>query len=483
MRIILLIFICVLFNLPFISGQSTWTQLSAGGEFSIGLDIDGKVYTWGYNGSGQLGNGNSGNENVNMPTAILDTVACTEVQAGNFHGLALARDSSLWAWGYNGYGQVDPDSQEDIISVPVKVDTSQKWVDIYAGFNISFAVDTLGDLYVWGSNVHGEAGVGSDENEIRNLTKVNEGDRFKQISPGKYFTLALSIDGHIWGWGDNSMKTLTNSYGDEVNSAVRIDTSRIYEKVAASFNGSHALDLEGNVWSWGSNEYKESGVLDAPNVIDTLMKVGDSLDQNYIFTDLTCGGIQCFASEGSENDIYTWGTNNIWNFVNGKSESDTVIASTTVPNRYTLPMASKGLDDGLTIFGGHILMFERNSDFSTYCGVGPNYVGQIGGGMDRSKIEMIQCNLGSTSTSTVNGKSSNNITIYPNPAYDKAVVDAKGEIITRSQIISMQGEVLKDNKLRSEILTMNVADLSSGIYIVRLKTDQGKNITSKLIVK
>lgn len=465
-----------------LSAQVTWAQLSAGGEFTVGLSVSGDVYTWGYNGSGQLGNGSSGNLDVKTPTKIIDTIPMKAVRAGNFHVLALARDSSLWAWGYNAYGQVLPDSIADIISTPVQVDTSHKWVKIYAGFDISFAVDTLGDIYVWGSNLYGAAGVNSTENTIRELTKLDKGKDFKQLSCGKDFVLALDYDGSVWGWGDNSMHTLTVKHDSIERAPVLIDSTERYMKVAASFNSAHALTVGGDIFSWGSNKYLESGIKDAPEILDTLRSMDEARTQDLFYTDITCGGIQCFAS--TDKLLYTWGTNNIWNFINGKSESDTaVLISSVLPGDYTMPIASKGLDDGLNIFGGHILFFRKTSDRTTYCGVGPNYVGQIGTGKDKTKIESITCGYGQVTTQSTYADAGIDILTYPNPAHNELFIDAHGLQMEHIFFINLRGELVRSKEVSSTYLRVPLQNVPRGLYIMHVRMKNGDNFNTKIIVQ
>lgn len=481
-RTILIFTFFSLFTLA-ISAQVTWVELSPGGEFTVGLADNGDVYTWGFNGSGQLGNGSYGNKDVLKPEKIMDTIPCIKVSAGNYHALALAQDSTLWAWGYNGYGQVMPSSSAIVIPTPTQIDTSHKWVDIYAGFNISYAVDTSGNLYVWGSNVHGEAGINSTEYAVREMTKVVNGDRFKQISCGKYFTIAVDYNGNIWGWGDNSMMTLTSRYDEKELAPVLIDSTRIYDKVATSFNSAHALDIKGHIFSWGSNLYRESGVKDAPEIIDTLMQVGKDAVQDYFFTDITCGGIQCFATEGASDDLYTWGTNNLWRFITGASYSDTAIIATIDPNSYQLPMASKGLDDGLNIFSGHILFFENGSDQTTYCGVGPNYVGQLGAGFDRTKVLNITCNLGRTVRNKYITLQEVGLYLYPNPARNRVYLNGKGKILSEVRIYNLQGQEILHQEMDSEKAYLSLIGVNPGVYIIHTLFNSGQYNITKLNVQ
>lgn len=478
----LLTALCVTFFSISLTAQSTWVQLAAGGEFTVGLSNKGSIYTWGYNGSGQLGNGGSGDSNVNTPTKISDTLQFIQVDAGNYHALAIGSDSTLWAWGYNGYKQVDPNASSDIVPVPSVVDSSNKWVGIYAGFNISFAVDTLGDYYVWGSNVKGEAGVNSEALRIDKLTKIEGSNKFKEITCGKNYTLALDFQGNIWGWGDNEYNTLTSRHGEMEIVPVLIDSSDIYTAIASSYNSSHAVNADGKLFSWGSNKYKESGIKDAPEIIDTISSVGKESNMEFYFTDVVCGGTQCFATEGADNYIFTWGTNNIWRFSTGGYESDTVVLMDSNSTDYEIPIPSKGLDDGLSVFGGHILFFLKEAGRESYCGAGPNYVGQIGSSKDREKFEEINCSFGAITGAQDVLYDVADIRVYPNPAQHELFIDGLGEIIKDIKIINLQGQVLLHKEINSEYNQISINHLQPGIYVVHSILMDGSQGVTKIIV-
>lgn len=96
-------------------------SISAGSDHTVALKNDGTVWTWGYNGTGQLGNGAPLGETPNQtPAQVTGLSGITAVAAGAYHSLALKNDGTVWAWGYNGHGQLGNDSLTDS-AVPVQV--------------------------------------------------------------------------------------------------------------------------------------------------------------------------------------------------------------------------------------------------------------------------------------------------------------------------------------------------------------------------
>ena len=79
-------------------------QIAAGGLHTVALKSDGTVWAWGYNGYGQLGDGTTTNRLTPVQVSSLSGV--TAIAAGVYHTLALKSDGTVWAWGYNGDGRL-----------------------------------------------------------------------------------------------------------------------------------------------------------------------------------------------------------------------------------------------------------------------------------------------------------------------------------------------------------------------------------------
>jgi hypothetical protein len=87
-------------------GTDTYAQVAAGQYHSLGLRADGSLWAWGYNRYGQLGTTtNSGTTNAN-PTPMQVAGTYTQVAAGDSHSLGLRADGSLYTWGLNSSGQL-----------------------------------------------------------------------------------------------------------------------------------------------------------------------------------------------------------------------------------------------------------------------------------------------------------------------------------------------------------------------------------------
>jgi alpha-tubulin suppressor-like RCC1 family protein len=89
------------------------TQIAGGSWHALALEPDGTVVGWGYNASGQIGNGSycvdggSPSCYVNTaPAAIPGLTKVTDIAGGGFFSAAVRSDGTLWMWGDNSYGQL-----------------------------------------------------------------------------------------------------------------------------------------------------------------------------------------------------------------------------------------------------------------------------------------------------------------------------------------------------------------------------------------
>ena len=78
---------------------------------SLALKSDGTVWAWGYNNYGQLGDGTTTDRHT--PVSVSGLTGVTAIAGGYGHSLALKSDGTVWAWGYNSYGQLGDGTTTD----------------------------------------------------------------------------------------------------------------------------------------------------------------------------------------------------------------------------------------------------------------------------------------------------------------------------------------------------------------------------------
>jgi alpha-tubulin suppressor-like RCC1 family protein len=160
----------VVIGLP--SGPHSIIAISAGGDHSLVLTATGDVYAFGRNDHGQLGLG-AGSPPVKCKATLIGSIhGVTAISAGYAHSLFLYLNS-VYSCGWNNAGQLGVGDKTDRLS-PTPVPWSWNAIAISAGYSHSLAVikETLGFsplaylAYSWGSNSQGQLGFSSTVLEL-----------------------------------------------------------------------------------------------------------------------------------------------------------------------------------------------------------------------------------------------------------------------------------------------------------------------------
>ena len=127
--------------------------------------------------------------------------AAPEIATGGSHTINLKKDRSLWAWGFNDFGQLGDGTSVDRRS-PVQIGSDTDWAKIAAakGGYHTIALKRDGTLWAWGRNDYGELGDGTFV-ERRSTVQIGTDTDWAEISAGAYHTLALKNDASLWAWG------------------------------------------------------------------------------------------------------------------------------------------------------------------------------------------------------------------------------------------------------------------------------------------
>lgn len=139
-----------------IEGPADIVALSGGNAHMLALTRDGKVWAWGDNEAGALGVRiirGLGNLAYQLPARIDGLPRITAISAGYDFSLALDSEGKVWVWGNNTYGTlgVSGDAEESRV-VPKPVKGIDKAVSIHGGHYHGFAVLADGKVLGWGSN-------------------------------------------------------------------------------------------------------------------------------------------------------------------------------------------------------------------------------------------------------------------------------------------------------------------------------------------
>lgn len=165
---------------------------------------------------------------VSEPTEIVELrdEAIVQLCSSSRHMLARSTTGRVWAWGSNAHGELGLGSERDYHRRPMMVEVNATIDSITCGHLSSFATSLLGDLYSWGWNKYGQLGHG--DYETRNVpTKVNSISNVLSVATSEHWmTMALRLDGHdvvAWGADISSEPSSVEMNGINVREVVMID--------------------------------------------------------------------------------------------------------------------------------------------------------------------------------------------------------------------------------------------------------------------
>ena len=237
-----------------------------GGMYTAALQADGSLWTWGNAWGGLLGNGGGGNavggwveECQNVPVKILDDVAA--VSCGRSSAAAVKTDGSLWMW-----GPVYLDGFIRVHTTPIKVMDDVAAVD--CGYLNTAVIKTDGSLWAWGASVmvgNGYEGNTTMGSNLHQTIPVKLLDDVAAVSCGSSFSAAIKTDGSLWTWGTNEYSQLGVAGGGDTTIegfTFQSVPAKIMENAAAvscGYGNIAVVKTDGTLWTWGWNEYGQVG--------------------------------------------------------------------------------------------------------------------------------------------------------------------------------------------------------------------------------
>ena len=233
------------------------TQIAAGENHNVALDSNGNVWTWGRNNNYQIGNTRA---NQYTPYKVSNLPKVIKISAGNNNTMVITENNELYAWGLNAYGDLGLGTYTNKV-LPKKVKGIHDIIDISGGKSHYIALNRAGEVFVTGSNLYGQLGIGDNEiGKINEFQKVEIKDKIGTIDAGDISNIATTVDGYVYTWGGNTYSTLGT--GDKENKNVPTKLKDVKNIRQASTGKTHTILRDGNnnVYVTGTNSNGQLGL-------------------------------------------------------------------------------------------------------------------------------------------------------------------------------------------------------------------------------
>lgn len=284
--------------------NKTFCQITSGENFTIALDKNGRAWGWGVNIRGCLGDNTIVSKST--PVSVLGAVKtfCSISTGYSLFTLGLTNTGRLWAWGSNfsyELGNNDSVSKRTPVCVCGAIKTFCK---ISAGYEHSGAIDKNGKIWTWGANIYKCLGDLTTTYRATPVAICGAAKTFCEISAGTYYYLALDKNGKAWGWGYNGLGDLGT--GDTVcycTPVAVVGSNKTFCKIfARGADTGLAIDYKGSVWGWG---YQQA----IGNVAIVCVCTPVIISGGRTFCNITAGNITLCHAIDKNGRIYGWGVN------------------------------------------------------------------------------------------------------------------------------------------------------------------------------
>ncbi|MDA8792593.1 hypothetical protein N9N67_05070 [Bacteriovoracaceae bacterium] len=339
------------FNTPqAVDSVETFKAVEGGKAHSCFLNSDNQLYCAGWNFFGQLGLGAASNSEYTSPQLVDSSNTYKQFVGGTYHTCGIrsngSEDGKVYCWGMEGNGRLGNNCTDPCVTFqksPLAVDTAELFVDVTAGDAHSCGISILGKVFCWGSNSKGQLG-NSDLGVTLSKTPieidVDAAATFSSISSTLNHTCAIRSDsgnvGKVMCWGRNNQGQIGNGSGDDedVETPVLVSsgTTNIYSQICVG--GNHTCGIEatvsgdvltdtGEIKCWGDAGRGQIGngafgdandeQLTADYVLSTYGASDTAITEDYLA--VICGNKHTCAS--TESDYFCWGENQFGALGNG----------------------------------------------------------------------------------------------------------------------------------------------------------------------
>lgn len=276
--------------------------ISAGFRHTCAVTDDGKVWCWGYGGLGQLGTGNTPLfQEFPVEVGSLGGSAVS-VSAGVYHTCAVLSSGAARCWGYNITGQLGDGTTTNRL-LPVNVSGLSSGVTAISAGGSSTCALVAGGVQCWGGNSFGALGDGTNIDRLTPVSVTGLGSVTSvSVGDGGYACARTSAGGAAC-WGANFLGQLGDGTLNARNTPTNVIgmTSSAVDIAAGNLHTCAITGTIGAVQCWGRNFYGQLGtgnLVGVPvptNVVGLTGVVAVAVGDEHSCALTATGGVKCWG--------------------------------------------------------------------------------------------------------------------------------------------------------------------------------------------
>ena len=278
--------------------DARFNAISAGDSHTCALTDDGVAWCWGSNSHGQLGI-SGGHESEARPAAVNATLHYRAISAGRQHTCAIDLEGNLWCWGANDSGQLGDGTWQDrdvpgLVTLPATAVQYLRWESSFlrhrrqwscpcagdpmitanpgrwpeqqsgcllrssgapvasrvsVGDNHSCAAGTAG-LFCWGANDRVQLG-SATLHESPVPVRVSVPSLASDVATGAAHACAMTVAQQVVCWGDNRAVQLGQPGTGSIGTAVPVPLPGLFFEAVGAGGSQSCAAARGEVWCWG----------------------------------------------------------------------------------------------------------------------------------------------------------------------------------------------------------------------------------------
>jgi len=310
--------------------DNTVTEVAAGDYVSFAVKTDGTLWVWGSNQYGARGDETSG-DNIASPVQVPIPNLISTPNRRRKHAVAVGAgvyaaidtEGRVWTWGVNWNGRLG-DGTTNARYTPARVQKSSSpgdylsgIVSITAGGGTIAALDADGTVWTWGAGSDGALGNGSTSDspypvQVIEATSNTPLLGVTEVACGSSgFCIALARYGTVWGWGSNGFSQLGTAPESFLTFAtpIAVGPHSSIDAIAAGSAHCIAHSKDGNVYGWGYNGRGQLGTGSTGVAQSTPVAMQSGPDNMDNISDLAAGGNFSMMIRNSDRAVFVAGDN------------------------------------------------------------------------------------------------------------------------------------------------------------------------------